>query len=303
MLIHKLTTYHGKPQKYLYFLLTIPRIKKMIRLIILNFRYLTNWIRIYPDFIIIGAAKCGTTSLFYYLKQHPDIKTSYVKEVKFFNKNNYYLGFKRYRSFFPSLFFKYFYKYILKRKFITGEGSSDYLRHPIVAKRIYSLLPKVKLIILLRNPVDRAYSHYNMNVRFNLDKLSFEEAIEKEHELLKGGIDRILIDKHYKKFKFNRFFYLLRGIYLNQIKFWFRYFPKEQILILKSEDFFDHPPDILKKIFKFLEIPNWRLFKYNKWKKANYQKMDDKTRNWLINYYKPYNKRLYEFLGINFNWD
>ena len=186
---------------------------------------------------------------------------------------------------------------------ITGESTADYIRHPIVAKRIYSLLPNVKIIILLRNPVDRAYSEYNMNVKWNLEKLSFEEAIEKENEILKGGIDRILIDKHYKHYKFNQFFYLLRGIYINQIKFWFRYFPKEQILILKSEDFNNNPPSILKVVFKFLELPNWRLFEYKKWNKGNYHKMDDKTRNWLINYYKPYNKRLYEFLGRNFNWD
>ena len=301
MYIHNLTKKFPKLQKFTINLLFNPKINKIK--LLEYFKKVTNWIRLYPDYIIIGAVKCGTTSLFNYLRAHPDIIPSYIKEVQFFNSNNYYLGFKWYRTFFPILLFKYFYKYILKRKFITGEASADYILHPSVAKRIYSLLPNVKIIILLRNPVDRAYSDYNRNVKYKLEKLTFEEVIEKENELLKGGIDRILLDEHYNEFKNKRLFYLLRGIYFNQIKFWFRYFPKEHILILKSEAFFDNPPAILKKVFKFLEIPNWRLFEYKKWGKRNYQKMDDKTRNWLINYYKPYNKRLYELLGRNFNWD
>ncbi len=117
------------------------------------FRASTHSLRLMPDFIIIGAMRGGTTSLYSYLTEHPSIGSAYMKEIHFFdvffNKGLYW-----YRSQFPSSVQKYYAEHVQKRSFITGEASPYYLFHPHAPKRIAKTLPQVKLIVLLRNPVN-----------------------------------------------------------------------------------------------------------------------------------------------------
>ena len=111
------------------------------------FRMITAIQRSFPDFIIIGAQMCGTTSLYDYLAKHPNVLLSYVKEIHFFD-HSYNKGLLWYRSFFPLR--------IIKGKRMTGEASPYYIFHSHSAKRIAKTLPSVKLIVMLRNPVDRS---------------------------------------------------------------------------------------------------------------------------------------------------
>src|SRR4051812_46716716 len=166
----------------------IPKlIKDMYRFSIASLRYPLAHYRASPDFIIIGVQKGGTSSLFEYLKQHPNIKTSVVKEVHYYD-SDYKKGMKWYRSFFP-LNEK-------NKKIIYGEASPYYFFHPLVPERIYKDNPNIKLILLLRDPVDRAYSHYQMERRKGREKLkSFEEAILKETERIQKGHDAIVNEK------------------------------------------------------------------------------------------------------------
>src|SRR5437879_9845243 len=130
-----------------------PRMEKL-------YRGTTNWIRLLPDFIIIGTQRGGTTSLYSYLASHPSVGPASTKEVHFFD-NKYTKGLAWYRAHFPSAIEKYYAEHIQKRKFITGESSPYYLFHPHVPKRVAKDVPHAKFIVLLRNPVDRAYSQYN----------------------------------------------------------------------------------------------------------------------------------------------
>ncbi|MFX1392248.1 MAG: sulfotransferase domain-containing protein [Promethearchaeota archaeon] len=283
------------------------------------YRKITSPLRILPDFLIIGAPRCGTTSLYQYLIQHPSIFPAYRKEIKYFiriysktNSRNrivdkkdlvlsqiyYNLRINDYKAYFTFLITKYFYKYILRRKFITGEASSIYMFHPNVPNRVFYMLPSIKLIILLRNPIDRVYSDYHFLKNYgniNRDKFpSFEEVIKKEEKKLR------------KKSKIsNRLHNIIleRGRYLPYIKNWLRYFPKEQILIIKSEDLFENPHKIINEVFKFLDLPMFQSNEYKKYNVGRYKMMEEETRKWLINYYKPNNYQLYKFLGRNFGWD
>lgn len=266
------------------------------------YRMVTSHFRMLPDFIIIGAAKCGTTSLYDYLIQHPNIGTASKKEVIFFDLN-YEKGILWYRSHFPTVFTKYLYR--LKNKgFITGEASPGYIFHPYAPQRIFKLIPKVKLIILLRNPIDRAYSHYNQQVKNGRQTLSFEDALNVEQHLVETGEFKNILNKgNYDIYNFISLSHLVSGIYVEQIKSWMNIFPREQFLIIHTKDLEDDPDKILSQIFKFLNLSEYKIKNLERKNVGKYHVMNIKTRNSLIEYFKPYNERLYEFLGKNFDWD
>ena len=145
------------------------------------------------------------------------------------------------------------------------------------------IVPKTQLIALLRNPIDRAYSHYQMQVKRGTEPRSFEEAIEQQHSS-----------------------YVSRGIYVDQLLRWFEFFGKEQMLILKSEDFFERPVETLKVVLTFLDLPDWQPeaseLQQRRHSGTYSQKMDPATRRRLEAYFEPYNQRLYEYLDVDFGW-
>ena len=140
-------------------------------------RDLTAKKRILPSFIIIGAQRCGTTSLYDYLSHHPQIIPSPVKELFYFD-DYYTRPIEWYKSFFPTKKEQEKLERDLVASVITGEASPSYFFHPYAAKRIKETLPQIKLILVLRDPIERAYSHYTHIKRVNREPLSFEEAIE-----------------------------------------------------------------------------------------------------------------------------
>jgi len=115
------------------------------------------------------------------------------------------------------------------------------------------------LIVLLRNPIDRAYSHYWREIKKGRETLSFEEAIKIEKSRLKKEIEKILENGHYVSFNFIHYSYLTRGIYVEQLKRWFKYFPKHQFLILCSEEFYSNPEEKYKEVLNFLKLPSFKL--------------------------------------------
>ena len=267
------------------------RLKKSVR-------SLTSSLKLMPNFIIIGAQKCGTTSLFEYLTQHPLVLPPIKKEIGFFDFRQYQ-GLGWYRSHFPSYFSKLF-----KLKAITGEASTGYICHPHAPRRIAEVVPQVKLIVLLRNPVDRAYSHYLHTVRIGKEPLSFEQAIAKEDERLPGVNAKMLEDENYYNPNYRYYSYLSRGNYLEQLKPWFSRFERQQFLILSSEEFYADPAKTYQTTLDFLELPAWKLKMYETYNRSQKkQQMLSSTKERLVKHFKPSNERLYEYLGRSFNWD
>ena len=250
-----------------------------------------------PNFIIIGVDKGGTSSLYDYLIQHPDIYSCVVKEPNYFAMY-YDRDLSWYKSCFPLIFNK-----IPNTKFITGEASTQYYWYPYTAERIKKLFPKIKLIILLRNPIDRSYSHYSMNVRGGKEKLTFEDAIEKEHERIDLEYKKILKNPYYFSPKYSLQAYLSKSIYIDILPRWFENFSKSQLLILKSEDFYENPDKIYNKTLSFLNLEPHHLKKYPIVRKGKYDNINEKTRKKLLEFFRPYNEKLYKYLGRNFEWD
>jgi len=162
-------------------------VKSAINQVVKPYRRLTSSIRVLPDFIIIGVQKGGTTSLYKYLVQQKSVMPAFRKEVHFFDDPNFEKGIGWYRAQLPSSAYKDYQQFIHKEKTIAGEGSPYYIFHPQVPRRIYEMIPAVKLIAMLRNPIDRAYSHYHHNRRERREPLSFAEAIAREPERIGGG--------------------------------------------------------------------------------------------------------------------
>jgi hypothetical protein len=261
-------------------------------------RSATAPIRTLPNFVIIGAQKCGTSFLYQLLVQHPHVKPAFGKEVHYFDLN-FRKGDNWYRSYFPV-------QVRNSRKYITGEASPYYLFHPHAARRASTVVPDAKLIVLLRNPVDRAYSHYQHQVKRGKgegrETLTFEEAIEAEERILPGEVSKMLQDEYYESVIHRTRSYLSRGKYIDQLLVWSSFFQRKQMLILKSEDLFNDTTNTLERMLGFLGIPHWAPETYYIPNKREYTGVSPLIRQQLDEYYKPHNQRLYEYLGVNLGW-
>ena len=266
------------------------------------FRSFTSNSRILPDFIIIGESKCGTTSLYNYMIQHPAIKPALSKEINFFNWS-YDKPQNWYSAHFPTKFKKKLSKNICKKPFLTGEATPLYLFNSQVPKRIFDTIPNVKIIVVLRNPVDRAYSHYqDLGVRLGGEKRMFDDAIRTELKILKEK--NYVITDYDGNFTDRLYQYVTRGIYLDHLKIWMDVYPLKQFLILNTEELENNPAEILNNVFKFLSLPDYGKINFEeKYNVTKYKPMNEQSRKLLEEFFKPYNERLYKFLKRDFEWD
>ena len=245
-----------------------------------------------PHFLIIGAQKGGTSTLYASLSTHPEIAAAQNKELHFFDRH-YVDGIKSYRRQFPEL----------ERGQITGEATPYYIFHPLAPDRVARMLPDVKLIAVLRNPVDRAYSQYHSSVRKGFEDLpTFEEALDAEAERLAGEREKVIEDPTYDSHSLRRHSYTARGIYADQLERWFEHFSREQFLILRSEDFAARPRRFLRRCESFLGIRRGGAQLESAGRKGRYEPMGDETRKRLEEFYEPHNRRLQSLLDEDFQW-
>lgn len=267
----------------------------------MRWRAATRRARILPDFLVLGGARCGSSSLFAMLCAHEQVMAPSHKEVHFFDRN-VWRGLDSYRRFFPLAIHRDRVSRRLGRPVVTGEATTYYLFHPAVPQRVASLLPDVKLVALLRDPVDRAHSQYHLAVRNGREQLSFEDALDAEPARLEGEAERLLADPTYRSEPHLAHSYLARGLYLEQLERWHAHVPREQLLVLRSEDLFADPGAVLDQVLRFLglephagELPPAR-------NRAGYDTMRPETRERLRRFYAEPNRRLEEYLGRDLDW-
>lgn len=239
-----------------------------------------------PNFMIIGVQRGGTTSLYSYVMQHPQIVSPIKKEMDFWSWH-FHRGINWYLSHFPPI--------PSGENFITGEASPSYIDHPDAVDRVFQNCPDVKLILLLRNPCDRAISHYYHWRSFNWEYRTLEDAIEDDIQKLKEKTDIIIGEEPGN--------YIVHGLYIEHLKKWLKLFPREQILIIKSEDLYVETAKTMKQVWQFLGLPEYQLPEYQNSNPGSYSPVDESTRQKLRDYFQPYNKQLEEYLGMKFNWD
>jgi hypothetical protein len=271
-----------------------------------RFKFPLDSLRSMPSFVIVGAQKCGTSSLYSYLLEHPSIYPAYKKEVHFFDVH-FSRGIKWYRAQFPLLLQARSFNRSLHR--VTGEATPYYLFHPHAPRRLGEVLPQGRIIVLLRDPVARAYSHYHHNRRPNLtpaffEPLSFEEALACEDERIQPEIEKMLANEFYRSHKHQAYSYKTRGIYVNQIDELLKHYPREQVIVLKSEDLFSNPQEVCERVFQFLGLPAYAVKNTEALNKGRYEKgrSESSIRKQLREFFAPYNQRLYERIGVDFDW-
>jgi hypothetical protein len=259
--------------------------------------------RTLPDFIIIGAQKGGTTSLYEYLSQHPDVAPALRKEIHFFDEH-YNKGLAWYRSFFPTS--AAFDQHLRTRgqRLQTGEATPYYLFHPLAPERVHGTLPGAKLIVMLRDPVSRAYSHYQHMRSHGREPLSFSEAVEEEHKRLWSGHHQTVDDPRNGVRSHQLFSYVSRGFYGSQIREWLRLFERSQFLFLKSEDLYARPVEVLERTGKFLGLRSFEWKASRVFNQGRYHaKIEPAMQRYLQELYRAPNRELAQLLGSDFDWD
>ena len=241
-----------------------------------------------PDFLVVGCQKCGTSSLHHYLANHPRVWSPEKKELHFFDYY-YDLGVPFYKQFFTKQ------PGNINTLFV-GEATPEYIFHPYAAARIKQTLPSVKAVVLLRNPIERAFSAWSMGVRQGWETLSFEDALSKERERLAEDLHKMQFDEHHYGFEWNHHSYLLRGHYAAQIENWLLSFNAENLLVLSAERFFSQTKGEFKKVCDFLGLDEWYPQEFKNMFVGANDKINPKTRAELQSYYEPYNQKLYELI-------
>jgi len=271
-----------------------PKIRRRLRWMV---RYSTSPLRVLPDFIIIGAQKGGTSALNHYIaKQHPNVRRSMRKEVHYYDRN-FHKSLLWYRAYFPVGF-------SLPEGVITGEASPYYLAHPHAPRRIAEVQPGVKMIALLRNPKDRALSHYHMSVRKGRETLSFDEAVRREEERIGPEWQRMVNEPGYESVTYRAFSYKHRGRYAEQLRRYYEHFDASQILIMSSDAFRENTPEGLRRVCRFLEIPTPESYATAgpRHTRSYSREMNEDTERYLDTYFTPLNQELYELVGEDFEW-
>jgi hypothetical protein len=278
-------------------------LKRAAKWTVTSWGLVTYPLRVLPDFLIIGAQRSGTTSLYRHLILHPAVRGSVpAKGVHYFD-TSFGESVAWYRAHFPTRLTGAYVRWRRRGEMVTGEGSPYYLFHPSAAERVGELLPEVKLIAMLRDPVDRAYSHYRQEVARGFEDLSFEEALDREGDRLAGESEKMLRDPLYVSVSHQHHSYLARGLYYEQIASWHTVFPPEQLLIVHSERFFADPPSELTRVHAFLGLPPWSPAEHRAHNARPGEPMSAQTRERLAQFYLLPNQRLFEYLGVDFGWN
>lgn len=233
------------------------------------------------NFLIIGAQRAGTTSLYEYICAHPKVGRAKAKEIHFFDWQ-YDKGFAWYKRQFPKM---------RGTGRITGEATPSYLFAPIAPERVARHKPEVKLLVLLRDPVMRAYSQYYHNKARGTETLAFRQALDAEEGRVHYADYRDWFEWSYKR----------RGWYAEQLKGWFQYFPRNQFHIIHSDDLFAIPDEMMQGVWNFLSLESHELAECPAHRQQKYRTYQS-TVNYLAEYFEPYNRELYELLGRDFGW-
>ena len=252
-----------------------------------------------PDFIIIGAARSGTTHLLGQLNAHPNVLEG-PRETHFFDSHRYTYGLSWYRLRFPvNKARRQAYAEGL-HPVLTGESSPSYLSYPNAPARVARGVPAAKLLVLLRDPALRAASHWAWCLRQCGETRSFGEAVEAEIGAPgdSAGI-RVPIDK-----RVNDPLVVRRGIYQPQLERWLTHFPQDQMLIIQSERWFADPPSVMAQVCDFLELPERNeLPRVMRNRNKPHEPFDQETLARLHDFYRPYNDELAEYLGMDLDWN
>jgi Sulfotransferase domain len=263
----------------------------------------TSAARMKPSFIVVGAQRSGTTSLYRALSAHPNVvRPLFFKGVHYFDVA-YDRGLPWYGGHFPLRTTGWNTARQTKGVAVTFESSGYYMHHPLAPARIAQDLPDVKIVVMLRDPVERAYSAHRHELLRGLDDVeSFERALDLEPERLAGEVDRIRADSSYQSWSHRHHSYIDRGQYAEQLDTIFDTFGRERVHVLDSEAFFERPELVYAETLDFLELPQWVPSSFERHNARPRSPMLEATRCRLRAHYTEWDDRLEAQLGRALAW-
>ncbi len=251
----------------------------------------TASLRMLPDWLIVGAQKAGTSSLFDLLGQHPSVATPYLKELDYFSWfHDRSLGW--YRAFFP----------LRRAGLVTGEASPYYFYDERSAARIAGVLPVARIIVLLRDPTDRTVSHYHHVHKRGLEPLGLSEALDAEPERLAGEKQRVRDDPGYVSMRLRHWSYVDRGRYAEQLERWLAVYPPDQVLVVCAETLFRRPDQAYARTLEFLGLSPFVPASFRAQNVNSYDTPDAAIRRRLDAEFAADNERLFALIGERFAW-
>jgi len=272
----------------------VPRaLRRSLSAVRVEVRRPTARFRALPDFLILGAQRSGTTSLYQYLAAHPAIAPPVRKEIQYLTLRHR-RGIGWYRAHFPRA----------RPGRVTFEATPYYLFHPLAPARAAAGLPDAKLIALLRNPVTRAFSHWQHNAQRGLDSLAFEDALDAETDRLAGEAERLVADPSSRSDAHRLWSYAARGRYADQLERWLACYPRDQLLILLSEDLYERPAATHARALEFLGLPTLTLASYPRYtRRTSDVTMAASTGRRLADHFRADNERLAGLIGRDPGWN
>jgi len=255
-----------------------------------------------PSFILVGAQRAGTTSLFRALMSHPLIHSAnFHKGVNYFDVN-YQRGFDWYQGHFPLTASLRARTRSIAGSPITFEASGYYMFHPCAPARMAEHLPDVRILAMLRDPVERAWSAYKHEHARGFETESFDGALALEDERLEGQVERMLADPLHQSVSHRHHAYLRRGQYAEQLHRLGALFPQQNIHVIESESFFEHPERTFAGVIDFLGLPVVMPGSFDRWNGRPSAPMSEETRVRLRNHFAPHDEALAEILGRRPAW-
>jgi len=281
------------------------RAREQIRELLVKYGERTSGQRPLPDFLVIGTKRGGTTSLWRYLIQHPLVPRlfpAWNTKTSHYFEDNWTRGEAWYRSHFPTAR----QRAALERRHggpsRVGEAAPLYMFHPLTAGRVGDLMPRARMIVLLRDPVQRAYSHWKERRTEGKEPLDFAAALAAEESRTAGERGKLIADPGYVSEAFDWYSYRARGRYLEHLEPWLERFDRSQLLFVPSETLYREPAATYGRVLEFIGLPPHELPAYDVFNDRPSKGMDEAVRAELAEYFKPYNAALEERLGMTFNW-
>ncbi|MDQ1294704.1 MAG: hypothetical protein QG608_2589 [Actinomycetota bacterium] len=263
---------------------------------------ITSPLRAEPDFIVLGAKRAGTTTLYHAVVAHPRATVLFPRWQR--TKSPHYFDLKHtrphawYRSFFP-----------LRRPVgpprpLAGDAAPYLLYHPVSPRWVAEEAPRAKLLVMLRDPIERAWSHHWDRVRNGMEDLSFEDAVAAEPERLAGQEAALLADPTTPCPAHEHFSYVDRGRYAVQLRRWFAQVPAERMLIMRSEDFYVDPQRVFDSVTDFLGLSRFAPERFGRHHAhADRPAVPAPVRERLAPMFTDGNRDLADLLGTPVWWD
>jgi hypothetical protein len=279
-----------------------PAIKRAAHALSATAGRLTSGARMEPDFLIVGGQRCGTTSMYRTLSQHPSVVKAVLRKGVHYFDTDYERGPAWYRAHFPLRSTAARVTARTGTPAQTFESSPYYMFHPLAADRISRDLPAVKLIVLLRDPVERAYSAHAHELARGYETEDFETALALEESRLDGEAERILADPTYRSHSHQHHGYVHRGEYIDHLLRLESLFGRERLHVVDSHRFFTEPEPVYDDVLRFLGLPNtgYPVFERHNARPRNPMPVELQAR--LEEHFAPYDARLAAWLGRPVSW-